>query len=181
MATPTHTATIDEFDAFVIQPENQDKRFELIGGEVVEVVSSNWSSRIAARLIRYLDTFVDDNQLGHVTSSDGGYVVGEERYIPDAAFISYARQPQPTNDAYYPQAPELAVEVISPTDREPQITVKVVNYLNAGTTVWVVYPSEKIVQVYVPGQQVQVLDEQDTLTGGDVLPGFALPLAKVFS
>ena len=180
MLAPTPPVSVEQFEAFIYRPENADRRFELIGGAIAEALSSNRSSRLAARFIRYLDAFVDEHNLGHVTAPDGGYIVAGERYIPDVAFISLARQPHLTDDAYYPAAPDLAVEIVSPTDSERQITIKVANYLAADTTVWVVYPKDGEVYVYVPGAKVRILTKFDALDGGDALPGFSLPLSEIF-
>lgn len=78
--------------------------------------------------------------------------------------------------------PDLAVEVEFPTDlaSENRLRYKVTHYLSVGTTVWVVYPEIKIIEIYAPGQPVQFLSEKDTLTGGDVLKGFSVPLSEVF-
>jgi Uma2 family endonuclease len=180
MIAPPRPVTAEQFDTFIHLPENRDRRFELIAEGVVEVVSSNKSSALAARFIHYLYGFVDAHNLGHVTGPDGGYAVAGERYIPDVAYVSYDRQPQLTNDAYFPVAPDLAVEIVSPTDREGLLLVKVANYMAAGTTVWVVYPDLKEVHIYVPGQKVDALTDQDTLHGGDQLPGFSLDLSQIF-
>lgn len=79
-------------------------------------------------------------------------------------------------------APDLAVEVVSPGDAGEVIVDKVEQYLSAGTTqVWVVYPDRKSIHVHTPGGQAQRLSMTDTLTGGELLPGFALPLSDLFA
>ncbi|MGQ9889985.1 MAG: Uma2 family endonuclease [Aggregatilineales bacterium] len=85
-----------------------------------------------------------------MTGADGGYVVGGERYIPDVAFISFTRQPEPSHAAYNPQPPDLAVEVLSPPDKAAVLRIKIVNYLRAGTAVWLVDPAQKTVEIYTP-------------------------------
>ena len=181
--TPTQwqRMTVAEFDAFVLRPENVERHFEYIGEEVLEVVSNELSSRIGAKFTRYLDEYLDDNDIGHVTGADGGYHVQSERYIPDAAFISYDKLPQLRYDrGYIPVAPDLAVEVKSYTDSVSKMTIKTANYLAAGTTVWLVDPEEQEVYIMQPGQAVQTLTLNDTLDGGGVLPGFSVPVAKFF-
>lgn len=172
--------SVDEFYQFIQLPENTDKRYELIAGEIVEVVSSNRSSGLASRFIYHLYGFAESHDLGHVTAPDGGYQFAGEQYIPDVAYISYERLPELTDDAYYAEPPELVVEVISPTDSQRKIMVKVGNYLAVGTTVWVVYPDDQVVHVYVPGEKVRILTKTDTLLGDPVLPGFELPLDRIF-
>ncbi len=73
---------------------------------------------------------------GHITGADGGYIVKGERYIPDIGFISVERQPESSHDTYNPVHPDLAVEVVSPTDGERNLAIKIANYVAAGTVVW---------------------------------------------
>lgn len=180
MVTQMRSVTPEAFDHFVQQPENRDRNFELIAGEIVEVVSNSYSSEIAAIILGELRAFIKGKTLGRVTGADGGYIIDGERYIPDAAFISNARQPQRSYAAYNPVAPDLAVEVMSPTDNVDDLRLKIVNYLNAGTTLWVVNPPQKTVEVYTPGGKPRVLTINDTLDGGTVLPGFTLAVKDVF-
>lgn len=172
--------TIRDFEDYVFLPENEDKHFEYVGGDIVEVVSNNKSSRIGAFMLIKMGSFVENYDLGWVTGADGGYVVGEERYIPDAAFVSKSRQLEPSNEAYNPIAPDLAIEVISPTDDRDKLRIKVVNYLLAGTRVWVVDPEKQIVEDYVPNQSPKMIGNNGTLEGGSLLPGFSLPVSKIF-
>lgn len=174
------TMTVEEFDRFALLPENADRLLEYIGGEVVEVVSNNYVSVVAMIIGARLATFVYEHGLGLVTGANGGYCVSGERYIPKAAYISITRQPESSHDAYNPNAPDLAVEVISPSNTGKEIRIKVANYLSAGTMMWVVDPDAKQVEVYVPGQPVRTLTVKDTLDGGDLLPGFTLAVKTIF-
>ncbi len=172
--------TAAEFDHIASLPENREKRLEYVGGEIVEVVSNNYSSEVAATVLTVVSVHVRRNKLGRVTGADGGYIVSGERYIPDVAYISLVRQPQPSHEAYNPNPPDLAVEVLSPTDDPANLRIKVVNYLRAGTTVWVVDPIRKQIEVYVPGEAPQTLTAADTLKGDPALPGFAVPVHDLF-
>jgi Uma2 family endonuclease len=173
--------TLEEFDQYVFLPENAEKHLEYVGGEIVEVVSNNKSSRIGASILARLTIFAEDNDLGWVTGADGGYRVMGERYIPDAAFVSKKRQPTPSEEAYNSIAPDLAVEVLSPTDDRDKLRIKVVNYLLAGTRVWVVDPEKQQVEDYVPGQSPKTLLAEGILDGGDILPGFRLEVSRIFA
>jgi Uma2 family endonuclease len=124
--------------------------------------------------------YVKQHQLGYVTSADGGYMISGERYIPDVAFISKARQPEPSHDAYNPKPPDLAVEVLSPTDDPFDVRTKVVNYLRAGTTVWVVDPEKKRVEVYKPDETPIAVGLAGSLADEDILPGFTLAIEEIF-
>ncbi|MBZ0299633.1 MAG: Uma2 family endonuclease [Anaerolineae bacterium] len=172
--------TTEAFDHIASLPENADKRLEFVGGEIVEVVSNNYSSEIAAGILGEVSVFAKRKKLGRVTGADGGYIVSGERYIPDLAFISFARQPGPSHEAYNPNPPDLAVEVLSPTDEPANLRIKIVNYLRAGTVVWVVDPIRKQVEVYAPDQAPKTLTVEDTLDGGSVLPGFELAVQSIF-
>jgi Uma2 family endonuclease len=179
MAVQSRVA-VEEFDRVAGLPENADRRLEFIGGEVVEVVTNNYASIVAMRVAAALTVHVQKGKLGYVTGADGGYQVSGERYIPDAAFISRAKQSSPSHETYNSKAPDLAVEVVSPTDLPKDITDKVVGYLAAGTVVWVVYPDRQQAKVYQPGQPPRTIDIDGALDGGDVLPDFKLPLRDVF-
>lgn len=175
----THVSA-EEFDQFVVQPENINRLFELIHGEIVEVVSNGYSSILGARLAGRLSIWADTFELGWVTGADGGYMINGERYIPDVAYISKAKRPTPSYDGYNPIAPDLAVEVLSPGNAPLDMRVKIFNYGLAGTVVWVVDPDTKLVEVYTPGQAAQVLTIEDTLDGGTLLPNFTLALKDLF-
>jgi Uma2 family endonuclease len=176
----SHTSTIEDYERFILLPENEDRRFEYIEGEVVEVVSNSYSSRIAARILGRMLVYVERQKLGYITGADGGYEVGANRLMPDVGFVSKQRQPEPTYETFNPLAPDLAVEVLSPTDRPRKIYNKIKLYLEFGTVVWLVDPEEKEIDVFIPGQAEKTLRIGDTLDGGSVLPGFSLPLADIF-
>lgn len=181
MVTQNRLYTVEEFERFIQLPDNRDRLFEYIEGEIVEVVSNPLSSKIAALIIAELIIYLKTHDLGHVTSSDGGYMVTGERYIPDAAFISYTRQPQLAyTEGYNPNPPDLAVEVLSPGNAEDEMTIKIANYLAAGTVVWMVRPPERQVVVFTPGQPAQRLSLDDTLDGGAILPGLSIPIRDIF-
>lgn len=175
--------TLADFEAFISLPENSERTFEFISGEIVEVPSNPFTSAVAAQIIILIGMYLLQNKIGHLTGEAGGYVVNGERYAPDVAFISYARQPELARSGYNPNPPELAVEVISdPTSVEEQSALrrKLANYLAAGTLVWIVDPSKRIVEVYSPGQPVQTITESGTLSGGDVLPGLSVSVKDIF-
>jgi Uma2 family endonuclease len=180
MAVGTKPYTVEEFEQIAGLPENADRRLEYIGGEIVEMVSNNYSSLVAALIVAKVFGFVLENHLGYVTGADGAYQVGGERYIPDVAFVSKARQPEPSHDAYNPNPPDLAVEVLSPTDDLNVMRFQVAGYMAAGTTVWVVDADKKLVEIYAPGQPPTRKGADEMLEGGDLLPGFTLAVKDIF-
>ena len=102
---------------------------------------------------------------------------------PDIAFVARERIPAggiPT--AYWPGAPDLAVEVLSPTDVRSEVDEKIDEYLRSGVRlVWFVNPFERRVTVHRPWKRPLVLEEHNSVDGGDVLPGFNYPLARLFA
>ena len=174
------TMTAEAFEQYAALPENRDRRLELIEGEVIEVVSDFDASEIAAGILAAIHAFVRTHKLGRVTGSDGGYIVGDDHFIPDVGFISNSRFRKGASRAWCPVAPDLAVEVFSPGNSPYEIRMKVASYLYAGAVVWVVDPEIKRVEVYAPGKPPFTAGVQETLNGGDILPGFTLAVNDIF-
>ncbi len=174
--------TVEAFDQFVLLPENADRLFEYINGEIVEVPSNPCASYISGRFLRHIGAFADEHKLGYTTGEAGGYMVSGERYAPDVAFIAKAKQPQLAREGYNPNPPDLVVEFDFPSTYESQVNLrtKVINYLAAGTVVWLALPDERVVEVYTPGQPVQRFGVNGVLDGGSVLPGFKLAVKDIF-
>lgn len=178
--------TAEEFYTFVERPENLDHRWELIEGIIVEMPpSSPKNSKLAARFVRHLGNFVDEHDLGHVLGADGGYTLSPHNVrIPDVSFISKERAP--SLPKHFDIAPELAVEVISPSESPRSVLDKIGLYLNSGVIiVWAVYPDDKVIEVWQASDNgkmtVQKLTLDDTLDGGEVLSGFTLAVKVVFA
>ena len=184
VASVKQKMSAEAFDQFVQRPENADKLLELIAGEVLEVPSNPYVSEIANLIAFFIRLFLVENKIaGHVTGEAGGYMVGGERYAPDVAYISYARQAELARSGYNPNPPELAVEVISDSENweeQRQLRIKLSSYLAAGVLVWVVNPEDQLVEVHQVGQSALVVDASGTLTGGEVLPGFKLAVKDIF-
>lgn len=180
MAVQSRRYTVEEFDRLVELPENADRRLEYIGGEIIEVVSNTYASAVASLISYWLNHYIIQHKSGYVTGADGGYIVAGERYIPDVAFISKVRQPTLSDRPYNPLAPDLAVEVLSPSNDPRTMRLKVANYLTAGTVVWIVDPERKSVEIYTPGQTAYTAGFHDVLDGGSVLPGFSLAVRDIF-
>lgn len=183
MTIRDNISTIDDFEVFTNLPENADKLFELIGGEIYEVPSNPYVSKLAARLIVLIGIYLMENDSGHLTGEAGGYMVSGERYAPDVAFISYEKQPELAKSGYNPNPPDLAVEIISSNSASERdnLRIKISNYLATGTVVWVVKPEQKEVEVHQIGQAVKIHLEKDTVSGGTVLPDFTLKVADIFA
>jgi Uma2 family endonuclease len=172
---------LDAFRAFVSLPEHRERLFELIDGEIVEKMGSFTPSRIAAWIATFINIYLMQNPIGYVTGADGTYLVSDAHALmPDVGFISKARLPQ-TPEREVQGAPDLAVEIRSPNDSKRELRRKAELYMRFGTKmVWLVFPETRQVEVYLPDQDVRELGIDDTLDGGDILPGFALPIRQLF-
>jgi Uma2 family endonuclease len=182
LAIQKKTYSAAQFSDIAAEADNADRILELIEGEIVEKVASFTPSRIASRLNFFLMQHVMERESGYVTGEAGGYVISKDNvFNPDVAYISKARLPQaPLREA--PVPPDLAIEIKSPTDRKRAMRTKAEKYLAAGTRlVWLVFPDEKLVEVYAPDEDVQTIGIDGTLDGGDVLPDFKLAVSKIFA
>jgi Uma2 family endonuclease len=184
MSAQPNFYTVRDFEAFTELPENEDRLFEYINGEIVEKVPNNaYASKIAARIIYLISRYLEDNDIeGHVTGEAGGFKVGGDRYAPDVAYLSADKQEEVEKKGYNSIPPDLAVEVETNTTNatERRLRRKTFTYLNNGVVVWVIYPETQEVEVYTPDGVIQRLGIEDTLEGGTVLPGFTIQVKEIF-
>src|SRR5689334_17740165 len=178
--------TLDDLRAIEALPENEDKHFELIDGEIYEVPTpSPLHNFIVAQLVFFLIAFVREHNLGFVFGDVTSYTLANgDELIPDASFISKERQSLPLPSKFF-IAPDLAIEVVSPSNREREMLDKAESYLQSGARlVWVIYPKTQIVDAIRLTEQgklsVQKVNFDGTLDGEDVLPGFSLPVKDLF-
>lgn len=174
--------TATEADVLAREPY---RLYELVEGTLVEKGLGYTESLLAARLIESLNQYIRSKNLGIVTSEAGMYrlFVGLIR-IPDVAYTSWDRMPgrrRPT--APVPAlAPDLAVEVLSASNTDAEMARKCDEYFRAGVRlVWLADPAARTVAVNTAAYRSTLLTEADTLDGGDVLPGFVLPLRDWFA
>jgi Uma2 family endonuclease len=180
-ATTQKLLTAEEFMKLPDPPDGS--RQELIRGRVVTMpLTQGRHGIVCLKVGRVVGDFVEANRLGHATSNDAGFI-GERGPDtvrgPDVAFYSFTRAPE-VPDGYFEVAPDLAIEVVSPSDTHTRVQEKVRYYLRRGVRlVWVIDPELRIVTAY-QDQEWRTLEETDTLTGGDVLPGFNIIVANLF-
>jgi len=140
---------------------------------------------IAASIAALLREFVKPRRLGVVLGAETGFKITQDPdtvRAPDVAFIRADRIGEKLPKGYFPGAPDLAVEVLSPDDRAGEVFEKVQNWLDAGcTAVWVVDPKSQTVTVYDAARNAVVLKATQTIDGGDLLPGFSSPVAEFFA
>jgi Uma2 family endonuclease len=160
--------------------------YEVIDGRVVEKPMGVYEVWLAGEVYDLLKRHVKDNSVGRVVQEmifDLRPTVDRERR-PDVAYISFARWAQNRRvpkTRSWAVAPDLAVEILSPTNTAFEVTDKLEEYFRVSVrSVWVVYPPQSKVYVYSSAKEVRILTEDDELDGGDVLPGFSVPVKSIF-
>ena len=177
---------IAAFREWMQRAENLDKQYELINGEMVEIMPTfGQSSAISARFAILLGIYLLQHPIAHITDAQGGYDIDENNnYAPDVGIILKSRLPQLPANAFIPLPPDWVVEVISQSDlNDPcnRIEIKRERYLKAGVKLlWYAYPQRKEVEVYRPGQPVEVLDITAVLDASIVLPSCLIKVADIF-
>jgi Uma2 family endonuclease len=149
-----------------------------------EKMASGLHGVLGVLLSSYLVQYVHARKLGHVLDSSATYKFKDSppKRQPDVSFVSLEKMPVPL-DEELTFAPDLAVEIVSKNDALYEVEQKVQHYQQVGVAlVWVVRPFSKIVEVYqlADGLVPQVIGPQDELDGGEVLPGFKLPVKALF-
>jgi Uma2 family endonuclease len=168
-----------------VEESPPEGEWELIDGELVPVTPSGFeSSSLGLRIARIVGNYVDAHSLGALTGADGGYVLFPDRAtirVPDIGFIKAERLPAEGERSRFPRlAPDLAIEMLSPSDRASEVVVKLEMYQEAGIPlIWLVDPDKKTVTVIASGKPTQVLGMGDTIEGGDVVPGFSDTVAHL--
>ena len=160
--------------------ESDLEGYEYIKGELIPMAPTSVEhGYISVNLSSLLHLYVRENQLGRVLS-ETGFRVGERVLIPDIAIISTDRLPDDQNKAC-PVPPDLAIEVVSPTDSSYRVEEKAFIYLEVGTQlVWVLKPRSKTVTVYRSETEITVLTRNDALSGEEVVEGFCCQVAELF-
>jgi len=162
----------------------EGRLFELVDGVLVEKAMGFLESRVAVILSTLLETYAKRNGLGIVVGSDGmmRLLPGKVR-MPDVAFLSWDRFPdrvlpsEPIPDL----APDLAVEVLSKGNTRAEIALKLREYFQSGVRlVWIIDPKKRLARVHTAPNHGTEISEEESLDGGDVLPGFRVSLRELF-
>jgi Uma2 family endonuclease len=181
----TKLLTVDEFEAMALA--DRVNTWELIWGEVREVPGSGFEhSGVGVAFSAELRQFVRPRDLGVVTGADGTFILSREDrvvLIPDVAFVAKDRlPPADRRQRFFDGSPDLAVEIVSPSNRQSEVAEKVRLWLRFGTRlVWVVDPSNRTIAVWTADGTMRLLGETDELDGGEALPGFRVAIADLFS
>lgn len=180
--TSTALMTAEEF----MELPDDGFRHELINGEVIRMPPPGLPhGRITLRLIAPLAQFVWDNDLGEVYDYSGFQLTVNPDTVlgPDAAFIGKSRLREAKEDrGYWPGPPDLAVEVLSPSDRPSMVKSRVSGWFGYGVKqLWIVNPKDRTVTVYRSISDTTTFSGDDYLEAPDLFPGFRLSLDRIFS
>lgn len=173
--------TVEEYNQLINLPENTERRFELIRGEIVEKMPIQLHAYIVALLTSALFTYLQRNLLGWALV-EARYQLPEDTanaLVPDLSFVRSAGRTL-TEAGPAPYMPDLAVEVQSPGQSDKLMTDKAQYYLHNGSSmVWLVYPLKRLVEVITANERY-LLTGDDLLSGGDLLPGFEITVRDLF-
>ncbi len=183
MTTQTRPLTADD----LLRMPDDGFRYELVEGNLRErALAGHQHGRGAINVSTPLAQHVKANNLGVVYAAETGFKLASNPdtvRAPDVAFVRRERlESVGDSEGFWPGAPDLAVEVVSPGDRYTDVEEKVFDWLDAGARLVIVAnPRKRLVTVYRSLTDVVVLTEADVLDGGDVVPGFAMPVKDIFS
>lgn len=181
--TETKLMTADE----LLRIPKDGFRYELIEGELKRMSPAGHKhGEVAMNVAGPLHSHVKRNKLGKVYAAETGFKLKSNPdtvRAPGAAFIRQERVEAAIKaQGFWVGAPDLAVEVVSPGDTVSEVEDKVTEWLEAGASlVWIVSPKIKTVTVYLSLTDIVTLTEKDTLDGGEVVPGFQIPVAEIFA
>ncbi|MCY3779410.1 MAG: Uma2 family endonuclease [Chloroflexi bacterium] len=189
MVTREREYTIDDVWRLERQPMNLAEKYYLIDGELcVKMSPSHSHGSIASEIARLLGNHVVERGLGRVTIEVGYHPSGERHTVllPDVAFESWARAARKPLKTYAPYMPDLAVEVVSPSQTLAETRRKAAVYLRHGTDmVWLIDPERNKAERWSAADdgtaKSEIIEMDGELKGGALLPGFTLPLRRLFS
>ncbi len=180
--TQTKLITADE----LLRLYGKGVRGELIRGELCRTVSTGHEhGKIVVNLVTEMRIFIKRHKIGSLTASDSGVWLERDPDTvrePDIAYFSAQKIPPGVRVTGYAEvAPDLVVEIVSPSDSLREVNDKALMWLSYGVRmVWVVRPDTRAVEVHREGHSVSTLTENDALDGIDVLPGFTCAVSDVF-
>jgi len=174
--------TVEEFEQSYLSPENSNHLFELINGKVHEKLPTQRHGLIVLNIGFALTSYAKQHKNGRPGTEVRHQRPQDTRNsrLPDLSFTC-------SRNAVIEQGsvsgmPDLAIEIKSPDDTIKEMRDTATYYLaNGSRLVWLVYPNYRLIEVYRPDADVEILGEEDTLTGGDLLPGFELSVREVFA
>lgn len=180
------TTTFVTADELLALPTGMGQRYELVAGELRVMSPAGWRhGGVADSVAALLAPYIRKHMLGRGFAAETGFLLRRNPdtvRAPDYAFVSNARLPKSEPaEAYWPGAPDLAVEVLSPSDTFGEVAEKVDEWLSSGClVVWVIDPKLQTITIYESLTNVRILAVGDTLQGDPVLPGFSCDVSQLF-
>lgn len=195
MVAPAHTlpnekAVVTREDVFALQalPENADKTIELIFGELTIMPGASiLHTLIITRLLKMLGDYLVAHPIGLALTDGAMYdLPNGDLVIPDGSFVAAGRYDEADLPIRFALAPDLAIEVMSPSNTDAQMAAKIDAYLGAGVRlVWVIYPERRTVSVYHTKTDGTItyrsLSDSEMLSGDDILPELSVPIGAIFT
>jgi Uma2 family endonuclease len=161
--------------------------YELVDGELLMMMSpAGWiHGHLVWKIGASIGAYVEEKRLGMAFGEQTGFILTRDPdtvRAPDVAFVREERIPRERNlTDYFPGAPDLAVEILSPSNRASAMARKVAQYIASGTQlIWVIDPKARTITVYAPEREPRTLREGADLDGEDILPGFRYSIAQLF-
>jgi Uma2 family endonuclease len=180
------TTTLVTADELLAMPTGMGKRYELVAGELRVMSPAGWNhGMVISKLHNRVGAFIEHHNLGIVFGAETGFRLASNPdtvRAPDLAFIAKSNIPaKMPKDGFWPGAPDLAAEVLSPGDRTGEVDEKIEAWLAAGcAAVWIVDPKLETVTIYLSRTDVQVRTVGEVLTGDPVVPGFSCRVDELF-
>jgi Uma2 family endonuclease len=180
------TTTIVTADELLALPTGMGKRYELVAGELRTMSPSGWRhGQITANVSELLAAFIRTKDLGRSFGAETGFLLRRDPdtvRAPDFAYIAKIHLPKmEPQEAFWPGAPDLAVEVLSPDDRTSEVNEKIAEWLAAGcAAVWIVDPKLQAVTIHRSAADAHVEAIGDTLVGDPIVPGFSCAVDELF-
>ena len=180
MAVKDKAYTINDFERLMTLPENRDRLLELFHGEITEKVPTPDHGTVAVDVIFYLRSYLFEHGDHGLVVVEGRHQIGDENsLLPDVAY--FRNMDVSPGGKSFPTMPDLAVEIKSPNDTYAKLQEKADYYLaNGSQMAWLFFPEKLEIEARLKNGEVRTLGINDTLDGGGVLPGFSVPVERIF-
>lgn len=180
------TATLVTAEELLALPTGMGKRYELIMGELRVMSPSGWPhGKVVGKLHNRLGYFIEEHDLGIVFGAETGFLIARNPdtvRAPDFAFVAKKNIPEVKPvEAFWPGAPDLAVEVLSPGDTTGEVDEKIDTWLTSGcSAVWVIDSRLETVTTYYSRTDIRIKTAGEILEGGAIVPGFSCSVSELF-
>jgi Uma2 family endonuclease len=183
MRTAHGITTLNEFEAYIALRENAERRFELVNGRIVEKVPTEEPAVLAALLTGELYIYLKAHPIARLAVEPRHRMPDDDHNarLPDIAVTLNTRALPLVTQGAVPQMPDLCIEIQSSGDTPLEMREKALYYLTNGARLtWLFFPRKRQIEVHTP-EAIHTLNMEDTLDGGDVLPGFMLSVKAIFA